>query len=328
VPPKASFDVVPAAPSVGEAVQFSSASNGSIATYDWDLNGDAAGGAATGPAPSFAYPTAGTYAVRLTVTDARGTADTTTRLLTVVKPPPYAVTDTAPTTGEHVTFDATRLGTGPRGVKEYRWDLNGDGIFERNTRQAPAVGLTYGKPGTYQTALVVIHGDGSRAQFGGTVTVAPGRPGPRGCGVYCAVDFPFHATGETGTGGGGCETSLEFGLIVAEADCLRPAAGGTFTSSGRVRVNGLDVIPTFGTLITLDPERFTITSPSPASVQFGELPLALIPINWTGLDGTGGEAVTPNYLAPPGSNLVEGFPQAGRQQITFRSHTAVFNTEA
>jgi PKD repeat protein len=323
--PAASFTVSPSPAYAGETVTFQSTSQGSKLQESWDLDGNGKYGDAFGPTASATFDTRGKHTVGLMVTDSNALTDEHREDVEVIKRAPFAVSSNAPKVGDHVVFDGSALGQGHGGVKDYRWDLDGDGVFERDTRLAPAVGVTYGKGGTYEPALIVTFADGTASTFDGTMTVGDGAAAPD-CGVYCHVDFPFHAPGVAG-GGGGCQTSLEFGLIVAESDCFLAGGGGTYTSAGRVRVNGLDVVPSLGTSITIDPEHFAITSPAPAAIQFGELPLALVPVNWTGLDGTDGAAATPNYLAPPGSDLIEGFQQAGRQEIVFHSHTATFNTE-
>ena len=42
-----------------------------------------------------------------------------------------------------MTFDASALGKPHGGAKDYRWDLDGDGTFERDTHLSPGVGVTY-----------------------------------------------------------------------------------------------------------------------------------------------------------------------------------------
>ena len=85
-PPSA---VVSGSPSSGAApltVAFGSAGSsdpdGTISAYSWDLNGDGTFGDATVASPSFQYTTAGTYSVRLRVTDNQG-AQTTSAPFTV-----------------------------------------------------------------------------------------------------------------------------------------------------------------------------------------------------------------------------------------------------
>jgi hypothetical protein len=87
--PTASFTFAPTSPTTGQAVAFdgtrSSDPGGSIDNYSWDF-GD--GSTASGPNPSHSYPTAGSYTVRLNVTDNRGLSDTTSNTITVTSPPP------------------------------------------------------------------------------------------------------------------------------------------------------------------------------------------------------------------------------------------------
>jgi peptidoglycan/xylan/chitin deacetylase (PgdA/CDA1 family)/PKD repeat protein len=59
--------------------------DGSIATYSWDF-GD--GSTGTGAKPSHPYSAAGTFPVKLTVTDNLGATGTTTRSVSVAAPPP------------------------------------------------------------------------------------------------------------------------------------------------------------------------------------------------------------------------------------------------
>ena len=86
-PPTASFTVSSASPTVGETVTVDAAgstdSDGTIASYDWTF-GD--GATASGTTGSYAYSTAGTYTVELTVTDDGGATDTTTQTVTVTEP--------------------------------------------------------------------------------------------------------------------------------------------------------------------------------------------------------------------------------------------------
>jgi PKD repeat protein len=91
--------VATATPTSGPApltVQFngsgSSDPDGDALSYSWDLNGDGAYGDSTAANPSFTYTTAGTYSVRLRVTDVRG-ASTVSAPVTIT----VGVGNTAPT---------------------------------------------------------------------------------------------------------------------------------------------------------------------------------------------------------------------------------------
>ena len=74
----------------------SSDPDGDSLTYAWDLDGDGSYDDSTAPQPTYTYSTAGTYAARLQVTDARGASDTLDVPLTITagNSPPTATIDT------------------------------------------------------------------------------------------------------------------------------------------------------------------------------------------------------------------------------------------
>jgi len=74
---------------------------GDTISYSWDLNGDGTFGDSTAVKPSFTYTNAGTYNVRLTVTDNHGAATTSA---------PVSITATG--TGGTLTFGVTTPGAG------------------------------------------------------------------------------------------------------------------------------------------------------------------------------------------------------------------------
>jgi PKD repeat protein len=98
--------VATANPTSGPApltVQFtgsgSSDPDGDALSYSWDLNGDGNYGDSTAANPSFTYATAGTYPVRLRVTDARGASSTSAPVTITVgagNTAPTPVIDTPP----------------------------------------------------------------------------------------------------------------------------------------------------------------------------------------------------------------------------------------
>ncbi len=123
--PTASLRVSPAAPVAGQPVTFdgsgSSDTDGTIANYEWDLDGDGIF-EVSGPAPttSRTYTAAGTFNARLRVTDSDGTKGTVTRSLTVTAapvatpsgPPPSAPSVPAPAAG----IPATKISADAKGV--------------------------------------------------------------------------------------------------------------------------------------------------------------------------------------------------------------------
>lgn len=320
--PKASFDVSPEQPRPGETVTLTSTStsSGQIIESSWDLDGDGKYGDAKGETTTTSFDSAGDHLVGLQVTDSNKETSSTQKTVTVVLPaPPFKVSNQTPKAGDHVVFDATALGSRNGGAKDYRWDLNGDGTFERDTRLSPAVGVTYPESRAILVGLLIGYADGTSERFDGAIRVDPGTP-PAGCdAAYCHVDFPF-----TPSGGDGCTTTLAIGLVQAEADCFR-ARGSTFVATGRIRMNGLDLYTAGAGDIVVDPDAGTVDIPGLLTLQYAEFTLAILhDLHWSGLEGTDGEAVMPNILPGP-ATAVEGFGITGRLGVTFHDGTATFD---
>jgi chitodextrinase len=98
--PSASFDFSPAAPLVDQPVAFASTSTAvgtdAIVKHEWDLDGNGSFETNTGgtDTTSHTYPSAGTTAVKLRVTDTDGDTSTATRYVAVTAtPPPSPLTD-------------------------------------------------------------------------------------------------------------------------------------------------------------------------------------------------------------------------------------------
>lgn len=89
-PPVAAFTYSPTSPNVGQTVHFNGSGShdpdGSIVSYSWNF-GD--GHTASGVAVSHSYSHAGTYTVRLTVTDNNGASRAATRSISVAAAPSF-----------------------------------------------------------------------------------------------------------------------------------------------------------------------------------------------------------------------------------------------
>jgi PKD repeat protein len=161
----------PYASMLGSAISFngsaSSDPDGSVVSYAWQL-GD--GAAASGPAPSHTYATAGTYTVSLKVTDDNGASAQATTIATVkaANLPPIAYPG-----GPYVSSrNRIRLsGTGssdPDGtIVSYVWDF-GDGTSGTGSRPAHR----YAAGGIYNVTLTVTDDNGASASASTTVTIS------------------------------------------------------------------------------------------------------------------------------------------------------------
>ena len=128
--PTAAFTFLPAAPLPGQAVIFNGSGSSSqlpITGYAWEF-GDSSTG--TGVSPTHTYAAAGTFVVRLTVTDSSGRTAIATNPVTVTASAitaKFTSSPTSPTSGDRVFFNGSES-TGQGGIVSYAWDF-GDGTL-------------------------------------------------------------------------------------------------------------------------------------------------------------------------------------------------------
>lgn len=158
--------------SVAFDASASSDADGSLTTYSWDF-GDGETAEVETQGVAHAYAQAGTYTVRLTVTDDRGGSATTTRQVQVkaVNVPPVAAIS-SDQTGLKVTLDAVNSQDPDGEITEYQWDF-GDDSEAASGAQAEHV---YAADGQYTVTLTVTDSDGATAQAQSTLLVANAAP--------------------------------------------------------------------------------------------------------------------------------------------------------
>ena len=178
--PQASLDVSPSngsAPLDVSATVTASDTDGDALTYTLDFGDGTA--AATGSLPTapvaHRYDMAGTYTVRLGVSDGFATTVETTTVTVSSSEPlqAFAGDDVSITVGVPITFD----GSASRpllGIDSYTWDF-GDGSPSVDGARATHA---FAESGTYTVALRVDRGDeGSSATLTATVNPVPSVPG-------------------------------------------------------------------------------------------------------------------------------------------------------
>jgi YD repeat-containing protein len=178
-PPAASFTATPNPASVGATVTFDASaskdSDGSIAKYEWDLDGNGTYETESGttPAISGSFGTVGEKTIGLRVTDNEGGTATATKTLVVQNTPPNAsftaTPETAPT-GTTVTFDASGSKDPDGTVAKYEWDLDGNGTFETSTGTTPSATTSYATAGARTVGLRVTDNGGATGTTTRTVT--------------------------------------------------------------------------------------------------------------------------------------------------------------
>jgi subtilisin-like proprotein convertase family protein len=121
--------------------------DGSIATYQWDFDGDGTYdtlplGAAT---TSYAFP-AGSWTVRLRVVDDLGDATVTTRAVAATAPPQVSVAATPNPVRRGVPVQFSTAGSSdPDGtISAWAWDLDGNGSYETSGAAPTATYNAYG----------------------------------------------------------------------------------------------------------------------------------------------------------------------------------------
>jgi len=164
IAPIASFVYSPTSPAAGTTVSFnastSSDPDGSIILYEWDFDGDGFTDA-TGVVQARAF-SAGSYSIRLLVTDNDGVTDTQVQTLIVASTPnqpPNAAFTVSPSSGQPgtwFTFNATGSNDPDGSITSYIWNF-GDG----GTGSGITAYNTYASPGTYTVQLTVTDNDGA-----------------------------------------------------------------------------------------------------------------------------------------------------------------------
>src|SRR5439155_2955 len=129
--PVPAFSATPDAPFAGDEIAFDASAStdldGTIARYEWDLDGNGTSETDTGtpPSASRAYTAGATLTIALRVTDSAGDSTTATRPLTITNAPPVAaLTSTGTAT---VTFDGSGSSDPDGTIAKFLWDLDGNG---------------------------------------------------------------------------------------------------------------------------------------------------------------------------------------------------------
>jgi PKD repeat protein len=171
-PPTVSLSAAPTSGTVALSVNFSASASdtdGTIASYEWDFNGDGTYDQNTGTTStsSYTYTSAAIYNARVRVTDDDGIAATDIATITAsatVNQSPTVALGANPTSGTTpltVDFNATASDS-DGSIVSYEWDYNGDGTYDQNTGTS-ASSYTYTSAATYNAIVRVTDDDGATA---------------------------------------------------------------------------------------------------------------------------------------------------------------------
>ena len=143
-------------------------SDGSIAKYEWDLDGNGTYETNTGSTPTAGanYAAEAKIPISVKVYDDTLAVDTETKTLTVggADPQPpvaaYAAQPNPAIAGLPVQFNAAAAKDADGSIVKYEWDLDGNGTYETDTGTTATTEHTYSAAATVQTRLRVTDNSG------------------------------------------------------------------------------------------------------------------------------------------------------------------------
>ena len=260
-PPVAAFSATPRSGTAPLTVTFTDASTGTAPlTYAWDFQNDGSVDS-TLKNPSYQYAAAGTYTVKLTVTNAAGSdPEVKAGYITVSAAPvaPVAAFSATPRSGTApltVTFTDASTGTAPL---TYAWDFQNDGSVD-STLKNPS--YQYAAAGTYTVKLTVTNAAGSDPEVKAgyiTVSAAPVAPVAAFTGIPVSGTAPLDVTfTDSSTGTSITNRRWDFGdgnisnYVAATNPSHRYSSAGTYSvnltvtnavgSNSRLRTNYITV---------------------------------------------------------------------------------------
>ncbi len=203
-PPTASFVSTSTKLSTALDGSTSSDADGTVISYAWDF-GDGTTG--TGRTVTHTFPSAGSYSVKLTVTDDGSATAATTKVISVVanKPPTAAFASTV--AKFDATFDGAASADTDGTLSSFAWNF-GDGA----TGTGRTATHTYAATGTYSVTLTVTDNDGAKASVTKTVTVpANGVPTASFKSAVTKLDASFDASASSDPDGTVVAYAWDFG---------------------------------------------------------------------------------------------------------------------
>jgi PKD repeat protein len=184
-PPIALFEYEPLAPTTAESIVFTDMSedandDGKIVKWEWEFGDEAV---STSTNPEFRFTERGTYMVKLTVTDNRGSKSIAyEQEITVGNAEPVAGfvlrdPDTMaeyaqPHLGVPTMLDASMSYDLDGDIELYKWDFDGDGVLDLETGSSD-VEYAFDIPGEIEVTLVVVDDEGSSESYAMIVDILP-----------------------------------------------------------------------------------------------------------------------------------------------------------
>jgi PKD repeat protein len=208
--------------------------DGDALTLHWDLPGETSCADPAGPSQiTTTFATFADHRVTVCAKDVHGAVGTAGVVVKIVNDPPTASFTATPNpvlAGAAVTFDASGSSDADGPLAAYRWDLDGDGVFEAS---GVTVTRAYPNPGTFEVRLQVTDSDGAKLSTTVPLVVQapPAPPGGDGTGSggtgTGGNTGSGGGTGAGGTGAGGSGSGSGGGYGGSSAGGLRVTLGGS-----------------------------------------------------------------------------------------------------
>lgn len=260
--PVASFTVIPSQLTANFDGTGSSDADGTVVGYSWDFGDSETGSGAT---PSHVYGSAGTYTVKLTVTDNAGATNSSSQPVQVVAPP-VNVKPVASFTSDvnGLTANLTSTSTDSDGeIVSYEWNF-GDG----QTGTEASVAHKYAAAGSYTVRLTVTDDDGGSTSVTKSVTVsapAAGNVAPIAAFTSAAngLAVAFDGTGSTDTDGTVSAYLWDFGDGTTDP-VTTSSASHSYATAGTYAVK-LTVTDNAGAMNSVT-KNITVSAPAPIAL--------------------------------------------------------------
>ncbi|WP_449374622.1 PKD domain-containing protein [Arthrobacter psychrolactophilus] len=238
-----------AASSAGLLASFDGSSSvdtdGSIASYAWDFGDSTAAG--SGVAPTHTYSVAGTYQVKLTVTDNAGATGTVTNAVVVsaanVAPSALFASSSA---GLLASFDGSSSVDTDGSIASYAWDF-GDSTAA-GSGVAPT--HTYSVAGTYQVKLTVTDNAGATGTVTNAVVVSAANVAPSALFASSSAGLlaSFDGSSSVDTDGSIASYAWDFGDSTAAGSGVAPTHTYSVAGTYQVKLTVTDNAGATGTV--------------------------------------------------------------------------------
>ena len=168
---------------LGEDIQLDGSGSvdldGTIVSYDWDLDDDGAFDDAAGINPTYTWTVDGTYTISLRVTDSDGATDNDSAIVTTSTPNQSPIADAggpySGETGQSILLDGSGSYDLDGTIVSYDWDLDDDGAFDDAAGITPHI--SWPAAGIYTVSLQVTDDDFASDFNTTTVTIImPNQP--------------------------------------------------------------------------------------------------------------------------------------------------------